>query len=78
MLVVLDITLPVLSGYEVAKALRGRHGGSPPILAITADGRAAEKSRQLGAFTYLSKPFDVDDLLSAVRAGLRRGEPRDK
>lgn len=40
------------------------------MLVITADGQAPEKARQLGAYAYLKKPFDLDDLLESVRVGL--------
>src|ERR671925_1668541 len=62
-LVVLDVTLPLLSGGAVAAQLRALLGDELPILAITADGHPAEKARTLGAYAYLSKPFDVDELV---------------
>jgi CheY-like chemotaxis protein len=68
-LVILDITLPVLDGFAVADQLRLRHGGVP-ILAVTADGRAAEKARRVGAYAYLRKPFELDALVSLVKHGL--------
>jgi two-component system, OmpR family, response regulator len=71
-LVILDITLPILDGYGVAAGLRVAHGEALPILAITADGSAAEKARRVGAYAYLRKPFDVEDLLLAVQQGLNR------
>jgi DNA-binding response OmpR family regulator len=70
-LVVLDMGLPRMDGYEVAAALRAAHGRALPILTITADGGAADKARRVGAFAYLRKPFDLDDLVAAVRGGLR-------
>src|SRR4051812_45129642 len=68
-LVILDITLPVLDGYAVADELRQRFG-LLPILAITADGRAPQKARRVGAYAYLRKPFELDDLLAMVSRGL--------
>jgi DNA-binding response OmpR family regulator len=69
-LVVLDMGLPVLSGFGVAEELHARHGDEVPILVVTADGRAAEKARHVGAFAYLQKPFNLDDLVAAVHRGL--------
>ena len=66
----LDVTLPLLSGDAVAAELRALLGDDLPILVITADGYPAEKARALGACAYLSKPFDVDELVSLVRRGL--------
>ncbi len=68
-LIILDITLPVLDGYQVAEQLRQRFG-ELPILAITADGRAAEKARRVGAFAYLRKPFELEELVALVKRGL--------
>jgi DNA-binding response OmpR family regulator len=69
-LVVLDIGLPRLSGDGFAVALHQLYGASIPILVITADGRAQEKAQRVGAFDFMQKPFDVDDLVAAVWRGL--------
>jgi two-component system KDP operon response regulator KdpE len=69
-LVVLDIGLPDINGRAVAAELHLLYRGEVPILAITADGRAASKARQVGAYSYLSKPFDLDAFVAAVRQGL--------
>lgn len=69
-LVILDIGLPMMDGYEVAAALRTACGDRLPILVITADGVAVEKARRVGAFGYLHKPFELDALIAAVRRGL--------
>ncbi len=71
-LVVLDLILPTEGGSGVADALRAAHGAALPIILITADGQAAEKARQIGAATYLRKPFEVDALVAAVRTVLGR------
>ena len=66
-LVLLDMGLPVLDGYGVAARLRSLYGDTVLIVTVTADGRAAEKARSIGAVGYLSKPFDLDDLTAIVR-----------
>ena len=71
-LVILDISLPLVSGDSVAVEVQRRYNGSIPILVITADGRAETKARRVGAFDYLSKPFDLDALIAAVQQGLSR------
>lgn len=68
-LLVLDLTMPLTDGSQVASELRSR-GKSVPILLITGDGRASEKAFAVGAYGYLQKPFDVNELVSAVRRGL--------
>ena len=69
-LMILDVTLPVLSGPDVAARFRELRGDAFPVLMITADGHAVAKARQLRAYAYLRKPFELDDLLRQVRRGL--------
>lgn len=72
-LVVLDIQLTDGDAYDVARQLRLRHGSQLPILVMTADGSAARKAREVGAFAYLRKPFDLTHLLDLVHAQVPRG-----
>lgn len=69
-LVVLDMGLPIIDGNGVAAGLRASYGSSVSILTMTADGRAAEKAKRIGAVGYISKPFDLDALISAVKRAL--------
>jgi DNA-binding response OmpR family regulator len=69
-LAVLDFGLPHFSGNRVAEGLRMVAGAPIPILLITADGKAQEKAQQVGAYAYLRKPFEVNELIAAVRRGL--------
>lgn len=72
-LVILDIMLPGMSGFEFCQRLRGR-GSHVPIVMLTA--RTHERDRvhglNLGADDYVSKPFSVRELLARVRAQVRR------
>lgn len=71
-LIVLDWGLPVLDAAGLTDRLREKGDAQVPILLITADGRAEEKARRVGATDYLHKPFDVDNLVGTVRQTLAR------
>jgi two-component system KDP operon response regulator KdpE len=71
--VVLDHGLPNTDGTHLASRLRQVLGEGLPILMVTADGRAAEKARRAGAYSYLHKPFDDAVLIDAVRRGFAMG-----
>jgi two-component system, OmpR family, alkaline phosphatase synthesis response regulator PhoP len=72
-LVVLDVMLPGISGFEVASRLRSDHN-YVPVLMLTARGRADDvvKGFESGADDYLAKPFDLAVLIARVAALLRR------
>ena len=74
-LVVLDLGLPKLSGFEVLKRLRSR-GSKTPVLILTANDNTNDrvKGLDLGADDYLSKPFILAELEARVRALIRRGQ----
>jgi DNA-binding response OmpR family regulator len=72
-LVILDVMLPGLSGYEVCKQLRNS-GFHTPILMLTAKGQELDKvvGLELGADDYVTKPFGLRELLARIHALLRR------
>ncbi len=72
-LIVLDLMLPRMSGYEVCRKLRS-NGMATPILMLTARSDEADRvvGLDLGADDYMTKPFSVRELLARVRAVLRR------
>jgi len=71
-LILLDINLPGLSGLETCRAVRSRSDVS--ILMLTVRDRAEDKIEALdaGADGYVTKPFDINELLARIRATLRR------
>ncbi len=74
-LVLLDLDLPKLSGFEVLRRLRSR-GSKIPVLILTANDNLDDrvKGLDLGADDYLSKPFNLAELEARVRALIRRGQ----
>src|SRR5262245_29329032 len=72
-LVILDLMLPGLNGYDVCRQMRGR-GLETPILMLTADDQESSRVQgfDAGADDYVSKPFSVRELLGRIRAILRR------
>jgi DNA-binding response OmpR family regulator len=75
-LILLDVMLPVMDGFDVCSALR-RAGVKTPIILLTARSQEAEKILGLdsGADDYVTKPFSLRELRARVRAQLRRGQP---
>lgn len=71
-LVILDIKMPGLDGYQVIEAIREHH--NIPIIMLTATTEIAslKKSLYLGADDYVTKPFSTKILIARVRAKLRR------
>lgn len=78
---VLDVNLPLLSGYEVCRALRAEFGSALPILFLSGE-RVESYDRVagllLGADDYVVKPFAPDELLARILAMVRRADGRPK
>ena len=74
-LVLLDVMLPELDGYDVCKEIRKK--SRTPIIMLTAKGEVFDKvlGLELGADDYMVKPFDPKELIARVKAVLRRNQP---
>lgn len=77
-LIILDVMLPGLDGFEVARRLRSG-GGQVIILMLTAKDAVPERVKGLdsGADDYMVKPFALEELLARIRALLRRNKPAE-
>ena len=78
-LVLLDVMLPRMSGFDVCKTVR-KKGDNVPIILLTAKGEEIDKvlGLELGADDYVTKPFGLRELLARIKAVLRRGEEKEK
>ena len=74
-LILLDIMLPRLDGFEVCEVLR--QGSRTPVIMLTARGQKEDKVRgfEMGADDYVTKPFHLEELVARIQAVLRRVRP---
>jgi len=74
-LILLDVMLPKLSGFDACKQLRGK-GFDRPVIMLTAKGEEIDKvlGLELGADDYMTKPFSLRELLARIKAALRRDD----
>ena len=71
-LILLDIMLPILDGWQVCREIRKKY--NTPIIMLTAKGETFDKilGLELGADDYISKPFDTKEVIARIKAVLRR------
>ena len=77
-LILLDIMLPLLDGWQVCREIR--KSSDTPIIMLTAKGETFDKilGLELGADDYVSKPFDAKEVIARIKAVLRRSNDSDK
>ncbi|MCA9716535.1 MAG: response regulator, partial [Myxococcales bacterium] len=75
-LVILDVMLPDIDGFEVCRRLRATRGASATLPVIILSARGAEIDRvrglEIGADDYVTKPFPIEEVLARLRALIRR------
>jgi len=78
-LIVLDVMLPRINGFEVCRTIR-RHDKTTPILILSAKEQEYDKITGLeqGADDYITKPFSVRELVARIKAALRRTRPEEQ
>ncbi|HKW91455.1 MAG TPA: response regulator transcription factor [Methylomirabilota bacterium] len=78
-LILLDVMMPGMSGWDLCRELRQR-GFDTPVIMLTARGEEVDRvlGLELGADDYVTKPFSLRELMARIRAVLRRPGPRQK
>jgi DNA-binding response OmpR family regulator len=75
-LILLDVMIPNIDGFEVLRTVRARHSSEAlPVLMLSAKGQEADrlKAKALGANDFITKPFSNDDLIARIRQHLGSG-----
>jgi len=72
-LILMDLMMPVMDGFEAIATIRERHDAHLPIITISAinDQSAILQAKALGADDYLTKPYDLPTMLKAVKKALK-------
>ena len=65
-MILLDMRMPRMNGWEFAREFRGRYGHGAPIVVLTAAADAGQRAAEIEAEGYLGKPFELDDLIRVV------------
>ncbi len=69
--ILLDMRMPVMNGWEFARAFAARYGHAAPIVVVTAAEDARARAEEIGADAWLAKPFDIEDVLRTVARFVR-------
>ncbi len=72
-LILLDMRMPGMDGWEFAREFRSRYDRQAPIVVLTAGEDARRSAQEIGAEGYLGKPFEVDELVAVLARTLARG-----
>jgi two-component system response regulator MprA len=70
-IILLDMMMPIMDGQTLCRKLRD-DGGLPRVVVMTAADHVAQCARDVGAVGWLAKPFDIDELVIAIRKGLEK------
>jgi CheY-like chemotaxis protein len=68
--ILLDMRMPGMNGWDFAREFRARHGRACPIVVVTAAENARARAEEIGAEGWLSKPFELQDVLETVERQL--------
>jgi CheY-like chemotaxis protein len=71
-LILLDMNMPIMNGWEFARELRARDGSRVPVVVITAAHDAQRSAEEIGAVGFIGKPFELEALVSTIERHLVR------
>lgn len=71
--ILLDMRMPGMNGWDFAREFRARHGRACPIVVVTAAENARLRAEEIGAEAWLSKPFDLQDVVRTVARHVSTG-----
>jgi CheY-like chemotaxis protein len=77
-LILLDLKMPVMNGFEFTRVFRAQHARRAPILVVTAADDPQRRATEAGADGWLGKPFDPEALLAAVKQHLAQSSPEPR
>lgn len=66
-LILLDMKMPVMNGWEFANKFRDKHDHLSPVVVITAAADAEQRAKDINADGWIEKPFNLDDLLKKIK-----------
>ncbi|MGK5086203.1 response regulator transcription factor [Bdellovibrionota bacterium FG-2] len=66
-LILLDMIMPVMNGWEFAKEFQVKYGTQAPIVVMTAAADAQSRAKDIGAIGWIGKPFILDELLALIK-----------
>ncbi|HSM92146.1 MAG TPA: response regulator [Anaeromyxobacteraceae bacterium] len=74
-LILLDMRMPGMNGWEFARQFRARHGRAAPIVVVTAAENARARAAEVDAEGWLAKPFEIEEVLRIVSEHAAAGQP---
>lgn len=74
-LILLDMRMPGMNGWDFARAFRARHGRAAPIVVVTAAEDARARADEIEADGWLAKPFDLEEIVAAAERHAGRTAP---
>lgn len=71
-LILLDMKMPVMNGWEFARQFRAKYDYQTPIVVLTASQDARKRAEEIDAVGWIGKPFDLDNLISVVNRHVKK------